>query len=78
MSERSGEARDNGGVLVNGQPLTDVESYYITTGGNGSNAIGSLYAYSMTNIRLGEASLSYNLPVEKLGWIKDEDLKLVG
>lgn len=78
VSERSGQARDNGGVLVNGQPLTDVESYYVTTGGNGSNAIGSLYAYSMTNIRLGEASLSYNLPMEKLGWIKGINVALIG
>ena len=78
VSERSGEARDNGGVLVNGQPLTDVESYYITTGGNGSNAIGALYAYSMTNVRLGEASLSYNLPVEKLGWIRGVNVALIG
>jgi len=78
VSERSAQARDNGGVLVNGQPLPDVESYYTTIGGNGSNAIGSMYVYSMTNIRLGEASISYSLPVEKLGWIKGANIALIG
>lgn len=79
VSERSGYYRDNGGVPVNGYPLTDVESYYTTVGGNGSNAIGACYAYSMTNVRLGEMTLGYNIPVDKwTKWVKGLQLSLVG
>jgi len=78
VSERSAQYRDEGGVPVNGIPLPDVESYFTTIGGNGSNAIGALYVYSMTNIRLGEASISYNLPLEKVSWIKGAQVALIG
>lgn len=79
VSARTAEDRDNGGVLVNGQRLTDVESYYTTVGGSGSNAIGACYIYSMTNVRLGELTLGYNIPVA--GWlpfVKGLNVSLIG
>ena len=78
VSERSARYRDEGGVPINGYPVPDVEGFYTTVGGNGANAIGSQYVYSMTNIRLGEASISYDLPVEKLGWIKGANVAVIG
>lgn len=79
VSKRSGEYRLNNGVPVNGYPLPDVESYFTTVGGNGSNAIGACYAYSMTNVRLGEVTLSYNIPVEKwLSFVKGLQVGFVG
>ena len=79
MSKRSGDYRLGDGVPVNGYPLPDVESYYTTIGGNGSNAIGACYAYSMTNVRLGEVTLSYSIPVEKwLSFVKGLQVGFVG
>lgn len=58
-SKASGQARDNGGVIVNGYP-TDAEAYYKAVGlGTG---VMSQYVYSATNARLREASLSYTIP----------------
>lgn len=79
VSARSARERAEGGVLVNGVQLPDVESFYTTVGGNGANAIGSRYVYSMTNVRLSELSLGYNLPVEKwVTWMKGLNLSVVG
>ena len=45
-----------------------------------SNNIGELFAYSATNIRLREASITYAFPLEKLAasFIKGIQLSLVG
>ncbi len=64
MSQRTADARDNGGALVNGQRIP-AQAYYETIGGKGSSALGAYYTYSMTNIRLGEVSLGYDIPVQK-------------
>lgn len=78
MSQRTADARDNGGALVNGQRIP-AQQYYETIGGNGTSALGAYYTYSMTNIRLGELSLGYDIPVEK--WqnvIKKLNVSFVG
>lgn len=64
MSQRTADARDNGGALVNGQRIP-AQDYFETIGGNGSEALGAYYTYSMTNIRLGELTLGYDIPVTK-------------
>ncbi len=78
MSQRTADARDNGGALVNGQRIP-AQAYYETIGGKGSSALGAYYVYSMTNVRLGEVSLGYDIPVGK--WqnvLKSLNLALVG
>ena len=60
VSATSALARDNGGVVVNGYKIPS-DSYYAVAGG-GVAGVGSLYAYSATNVRLGEASLGYTFP----------------
>ncbi len=60
VSEKSALERENGGVIVNGYKVP-VESYYAVVGG-GVAGVGSMYAYSMTNVRLAEASISYTIP----------------
>ncbi len=78
MSQRTADARDMGGALVNGQ-LLPAQSYYETIGGNGLDALGAYYTYSMTNIRLGELTVGYDIPVEK--WqkvIKKLNVSFVG
>lgn len=62
VSKASAKARDNGGVLVNGKPM-DAEAYYAVAAG-GTTGVLSEYVYSMTNVRLREASLSYTFPTK--------------
>lgn len=59
-SQASADARDAGGVLVNGALIPNVKDYYQVVGlGTG---ILSPYVYSASNVRLGEAYISYTLP----------------
>ncbi|HEY4064724.1 MAG TPA: SusC/RagA family TonB-linked outer membrane protein [Puia sp.] len=60
VSQASAQARDKGGALVNGYRIP-AEGYYSITGG-GVGGIGSMYVYSATNVRLGEASFGYTFP----------------
>ena len=78
MSKRTEEARDNGGALVNGVRIP-AQPFYTTIGGQANNAIGSFYTYSMTNVRLSEVSLGYDIPVNNwLSWIKGLNVSVVG
>ncbi len=77
VSETSAIARDNGGAVVNGFKVP-AQPYYQTVGG-GTSGIGSLYVYSATNIRLGEASIGYNVPISRYyKWAKGLNLSAVG
>ncbi|GIM58460.1 SusC/RagA family TonB-linked outer membrane protein [Capnocytophaga canimorsus] len=58
VSKASAEARNNGGVMVDGK-LYDAKKYYESIGG--SEALGGYYTYDATNVRLQEAALSYTL-----------------
>lgn len=60
VSKASADARDRGGVLINNE-IIPAQPYYEVVGG-GVAGVGSMYAYSATNIRLAEASLSYTFP----------------
>lgn len=60
VSEASADARDAGGVIINGEKIP-AQPYYAVVGG-GVAGVGSMYVYSATNLRLGEASLSYTFP----------------
>ncbi|PZP43465.1 MAG: SusC/RagA family protein [Pseudopedobacter saltans] len=59
VSKASANARDNGGVMVNGIPY-DAQSYYSQVGG--TDALLAFYTYDATNVRLQEATISYALP----------------
>lgn len=77
VSENSAIARDNGGALVNGYKIP-AQQYYQTIGG-GTSGIGSMYVYSATNVRLGEVSLGYEVPISKyLKAVKGFNISLVG
>lgn len=64
VSKVTADARDKGGVIINGAVVPAVQKYYQTVG----SGAGSNYVYSATNVRLGELSLGYTIPVEK--WVK--------
>jgi TonB-linked SusC/RagA family outer membrane protein len=77
VSEASAQARDNGGAVVNGYKIP-AQAYYQTIGG-GTSGVGSLYVYSATNIRLGELSVGYNIPISKYyKWVKGLNVSLIG
>ncbi|MEQ8421136.1 MAG: SusC/RagA family TonB-linked outer membrane protein [Arenibacter algicola] len=74
LSRRTGEARENGGVMVNGQ-LVDTKEFYINQTGAGASAVASEYFFDATNIRLRELAIGYKLP--QLGSV-NLNLSLVG
>ncbi len=83
VSQRTADARDNGGVEINAIQGTtavtsiDPKDYYTKVGGR--NGIAEAYVYDRTNIRLAQLSLSYDFDVKELGWpIKEASLSLVG
>ena len=75
MSKRSGDARDAGGVLYQGERY-DAQKFYQTIGGEGLMAY---YTYDATNVRLQELSLGYSLPKNLLFWgVKGLKVALTG
>lgn len=76
LSQRTADARNNGGVTVNGN-LVDAEAYYKRISGTGQQGAAELYAYDATNIRLRELSVSYSFPQFTPG-IKDLNISFVG
>ncbi len=78
VSKTSADARDQGGALVNGRPIP-AQEYYQVVGAGASGGVASMYCYSATNVRLGELSVGYDVPVRKLGkFIKSANVSFVG
>jgi TonB-linked SusC/RagA family outer membrane protein len=82
VSQRSADARDNGGVKINavlpdGAPVDqmDARQYFASTGGR--DGIKEPYAYSRTNIRLAQTLLAYDWILSGK-CIKQIQLSLVG
>ncbi len=74
-SKASAEARDAGGVMINGYLVPAPQKYYQTVGTGAS----SMYVYSATNIRLAELTVGYDLPVNKwIPWIQDMNVAFTG
>ena len=76
VSEATAAARDNGGVVINGNDMIDAQKWYTVVGAD--SGIPQYYTYSATNLRLQEASVSYTIPRKKLKNIMDITLSLVG
>ncbi len=77
LSKRTGEARDNGGVMVNGKKI-DPETYYQFLSGKADvSAATEAYVFDATNVRLRTLSLGYTFP--HLGRVfKSLNISLVG
>ena len=68
-------ARDNNGVMINGIKVPAAEKYLKFAGNN----IGENYVYSATNVRLGELTFGYNVPVHKwVNWIEGLNVSFTG
>jgi len=76
-SVTSAEARDNGGVVVNGKGGVPAQSYYQTVGST-TTTLASQYVYSATNLRLGELTFGYEVPITRyVNWIKGMNVSFV-
>ncbi|MEO3403530.1 SusC/RagA family TonB-linked outer membrane protein [Mucilaginibacter sp. CAU 1740] len=61
ISQRTADARNAGGVKVNGKTV-DAKDYYARISGGADGGAVPEYTYSATNIRLRELSLGYTFP----------------
>ena len=85
VSKASGDARDAGGVAINGvdadkKPVStiDAKTWYTSVGGRAG--VSEQYVYSATVVRLREASIGYSLPASllKSSFVKNLKLSLIG
>jgi TonB-linked SusC/RagA family outer membrane protein len=68
-------ARDNNGVMVNGNKYSATQKYLQFAGNN----IGEKYVYSATNVRLGELTAGYDIPIHKwVNWIEGLNVSFTG
>ncbi|HEY9542049.1 SusC/RagA family TonB-linked outer membrane protein [Prevotella sp.] len=75
VSKRTADARDAGGVMINGALVPKVQAFYQTVG----TGAGSYYVYSATNVRLGELTLGYDVPITKwVPWMKGLNVAFTG
>ena len=75
-SQATQDARNAGGVLVNGK-MVNAQGFYQTVG-NPNGTVDARYVYSATNLRLAELSLAYDVPVNRwVKWIKGLNVAFV-
>lgn len=72
VSKTTADIRDQGGIPIN-QGVVSAQEYYQAVGGS-----AYYYAYSATNVRLGELSLSYTLPKKWFGGSRSMTVGFVG
>ena len=75
VSKVTADARDAGGVIVNGSDRVNAENWYTIIGAR--SGIPQYYTYSATNVRLQEASIGYTIPRKALKYF-DANISLVG
>lgn len=76
VSGVSADARDAGGVWINGTDRISAQTWYQTIGSD--SGVPQYYTYDATNVRLQEASIGYTIPRKKLGGVVEMTLSLVG
>lgn len=68
-------ARDNNGIIINGNKMPNAQKYIQFVGNN----IGENYVYSATNVRLGELNFGYDVPVHKwVNWMQGLNVSFIG
>ncbi|EOR94459.1 TonB-dependent receptor [Arcticibacter svalbardensis MN12-7] len=77
LSKRSGEARDAGGVMLNGK-LIDAQTYYKYISANADyGAAADEYLFSSTNVRLRELAIGFKFP-QFTKAVRNLSLSLIG
>ncbi len=75
-SQTSAAARDLGGVTINDIFVAGGAQKYYEYVGNNS---GENYVYSATNVRLGELTVGYDIPVNRwVNWIQGLNVSFIG
>lgn len=74
VSERTAQARDNGGVEINGIKVS-AKNYYETLG---KARLPQYYTYAATNFRLQEAYVSYHMPKKLVNNLVDLTVSVTG
>ena len=82
------EGREDGFNFAPADIFGNARNYYqvsgqdywqMLSGSDGQNALGAYYVYDMTNVRLSELSLGYDVPISKaVPFVKGLNLSLVG
>ena len=88
VTEKTLQGRENGfnfapagiyGNALNYYQVSGQDFWQTISGSDGQNALGAYYVYDMTNIRLSEVSLGYDVPVSKwVPFIKGLNVAVVG
>jgi len=79
VSKRTGDARNDGYIGLEGHQVTNIREFFEQIGGR--SGATEYYMYDATNIRLRELSISYSFPkqwLEKTNLLKGLRLSLVG
>ena len=79
VSKATADARDRGGVMIDGV-LYDARKYYETIA-NGGVSLPAYYSYDATNVRIQELSLTYRLPLAEMNsmkWLKSLSMSVTG
>ena len=79
VTKVTGDARDRGYVILEGEKITNVKGFYKSIVG-GRAGVTEYYMYDATNLRLREVSLSYNFSkkwIQKTKVLKDVQLSFV-
>ncbi len=76
VSKNSADAREAGGVWINGRELVDAQKWYQAVASQ--SGLPQYYTYSATNFRLQELSLGYTLPRKWFAGKMGLTLSLVG
>jgi hypothetical protein len=74
-SKTTAQARDAGGVMINDALVPAAQKYYSVVGAG----VGENYVYSMTNVRLSELSIGYDVPISQwIPWVKGLNVAFTG
>ncbi len=75
VSKASADARDAGGVVINGNNVIDAQNWYGTVAAE--SGLPQFYTYSATNVRLQEAHLGYTFGKDMLWGVGSLNISLV-
>lgn len=88
VTEKTLQGRENGfnfapagiyGNALNYYQVSAQDFWQTISGSDGQNALGAYYVYDMTNIRLSEVSIGYDVPISKVvPFIKGLNVAVVG
>jgi TonB-linked SusC/RagA family outer membrane protein len=83
VSKATGDARNAGGVKINGvrasdgTPVTTMDAFDYYSGTAGRNGASGEYVYSATNVNVREISIGYTFKKDKLPYVQSATISLI-